>query len=153
MFTNTTPINHFFLFQLNAHKMLYTNKYHKLHPACCSVCYTICRETFVLLGIKRSNWLQECTEWKTSKQPLLVCHTFLVYAFFLHMWQFSEMQSLNVMTVVWTEYSTHLQFIYTVKVSKGRVETLISSSTNQNRDIKCDLVGWVKVKIQCLVYM
>ena len=51
------------------------------------------------------------------------------------------------MTAIWTEYSTHLQFIYTVKVRKGRVETLISSSTNQNGDIKSDLVGWVKVKI------
>jgi len=51
------------------------------------------------------------------------------------------------MTVILTEYSTHLQFFYTVKVSKGRVETLISSSINQNGDIKCDLLGWVKVKI------
>jgi hypothetical protein len=33
-------------------------------------------------------------------------------------------------------------------VSKGRVETLISTSTNQNEDIKSDLVGWVRVKIQ-----
>jgi len=32
-------------------------------------------------------------------------------------------------------------------VSKGRVETLISSSINQTGDIKSDLVGWVKVKI------
>jgi hypothetical protein len=34
------------------------------------------------------------------------------------------------------------------KVSKGKVESLISSSTNQNGDIKSDLVGWVKAKIQ-----
>jgi len=37
--------------------------------------------------------------------------------------------------------------MYTVKVSTGRVETPISSSINQNGDIKNDLVSWVKVKI------
>jgi hypothetical protein len=66
MFTNTTPINQLFLFQLHAHTMLNTHKYHQLPSICCRVCYTICRETFVLLGIKRSDWLQECMEWKAS---------------------------------------------------------------------------------------
>jgi len=57
------------------------------------------------------------------------------------------MQSLNV-TVVWNEYSTQLQLIFTVKMNKGRIETLTSSTKNQNGNLKSDLVGWVKVKIQ-----
>jgi len=42
-------VNHFFLFQLNAHNMLNTNIYHKLPTTCFDVCYTIFRETIALL--------------------------------------------------------------------------------------------------------
>ena len=43
---------HFILFQLNTHSMLNTFVYHELPPACFGVCYTVFRETIVLLAHK-----------------------------------------------------------------------------------------------------
>jgi len=43
---------HFFLFQLNAHSMLHTCLYHQLPPTSFGVCYTIFRETIILLAPK-----------------------------------------------------------------------------------------------------
>jgi hypothetical protein len=148
MFTNTTPINHFFLFQLNAHEMLNKYKYHQLPPTCCSVCYTICRETFVLHGIKWSDWLQEWMKWKASKQPLLVLIHFLFKHFFTHVAIFrNAVTKYNDSHMNWT-FHTLTVYLH-CKGSKGRVETLISSSTKQTGDKKSDLVGWVKVSFTC----
>ena len=45
-------INHFVLFQLNAHKILNTHIYHPSSPTVFAVCYTIFRETVALLAQK-----------------------------------------------------------------------------------------------------
>ena len=45
-------VNHFFLFQLNAHNTLNTYIYHQLPPTCFAVCYTIFRDTTALLAQK-----------------------------------------------------------------------------------------------------
>jgi len=45
-------INHFFLFQLNAHNMINTCGNHHLPPTCFGVCYTIFRETIALFAQK-----------------------------------------------------------------------------------------------------
>jgi len=42
--------NHVVLFQLNAHNMLNTYIYYHLPPTCVSVCYTIFRDTTVLVA-------------------------------------------------------------------------------------------------------
>jgi len=45
-------VNHFFLFQPNAHNMMSMYIYHQLPPTCFGVCYTILWETIVSLAQK-----------------------------------------------------------------------------------------------------
>jgi len=45
-------VNHFFLFQLNAHTMLNTYIYHQLPPTCFGICYSIVSGTIALLAQK-----------------------------------------------------------------------------------------------------
>ena len=53
-------VNHFFVFQLNAHNILNTYIYYQLPPTCFGVCYTIFRETIALLAQQLYTFLQCC---------------------------------------------------------------------------------------------
>ena len=47
-------INRLLLFQISSHNMLHTCVYHQLPPTCFVACYTIVRQTIVLLAKKKT---------------------------------------------------------------------------------------------------
>ena len=75
----TLAVNHFFLFQLNAHTMWNTYIYHQLPPTCFGVCYTIFRKTIALLARKMYAFCNVAIKFTTYTVFFLIYNAVIMF--------------------------------------------------------------------------